>query len=90
MIYEYVAPHEAIRQGDIFRKIPRVDLSLREMTVLARTDKDPGSVQMDWEDALGDADVVEVGEDGTKPCFIRALVPLAAVDAIVITQDCDA
>ena len=34
MIYEAVAPDEPIRQGDIFRNIPRVDFSLAALPVM--------------------------------------------------------
>ncbi len=90
MIYERVAPATPIRQGDIFRDLPRVDVSLEMMTVIAREDGEAHPVEQDWLDALTDKDVVEVPEEENSPRFVRAVLPLAAVNAIVITQDCDA
>ena len=50
MIYETTAPDEPIRQGDIFRHIPRVDLSLDNLAVL----EDDNTREASWRDfALG-------------------------------------
>jgi len=78
MIYALVDRQADIRQGDIFRRIPRVDLSL---TRLAVVDDDETYRDTSWRDALADS------EDGTA---ITALLPIKPVDAIVITQNCDA
>jgi hypothetical protein len=79
MIYERVPTDDPIRQGDIFRNIPRVDFSLSSLAVLFNDEEDPR--QMTWRDAVQDA-----GSSGT----VTAIVPIKSVDGIVITQDCDA
>lgn len=78
MIYDQVNPQSPIRQGDIFRRIPRVDLSLASLAVV---DEDESYRKTSWRDALADND------NGSA---IAALLPIKPVDAIVITQNCDA
>ena len=73
MIYESAPLNEPIRQGDIFRNIPRVDLSFATMAVV---DGD-GQRELQWKDALSDSSPVV------------AILPVKPVTAIVITQDCD-
>jgi hypothetical protein len=74
VIYEFPAASQAIRQGDIFVGLPRVDLSLQHLPII----EDQEKVDTDWENVA----------DKGQP--ITALVALRSVSAIVITQDCDA
>jgi hypothetical protein len=76
MIYEIPSPDEPIKQGDIFKHVPRVEIDLDELLV---TDED-GVSKSNW---------VELTKDGrTDP--ITSVVAMRPVTAIVITQDCDA
>jgi hypothetical protein len=92
MIYDSVDETETIRQGDIFRNLPRVDISLKELAVLASTSEGESVEEMSWEEAIRDSNASEViGTDTDKETLlIRAILPVCPVDAIVITQDCDA
>lgn len=74
MIYEFPEEMAPIRQGDIFKGIPRVDISLREMSIVNERNE-PEAVA--WEAIRSDRET------------ITALVGLKSVWAIVITQDCD-
>ena len=74
MIYEFPAQTEPLRQGDIFRGLPRVDLSLQEISVIEEGNQ-PEAVS--W-DSL---------KDRVEP--ITAVVGLRSVWAVIITQDCD-
>lgn len=76
MIYERVEQITPVRQGDIFRNIPRLEISLAEIPVV----DDEGSRVASWQEL-----VAEAGEDD-----VTAVVKLKAVTGIVITQDCDA
>jgi len=76
MIYERVQPEAPIRQGDILRNIPRLELSLSEIPVV----DEEGSRVASWQELLDEA-----SEDD-----VTAVVKLKAVSGIVITQDCDA
>ena len=78
MIYERVSTQDPIRQGDIFRNIPRVEFSLSSLTVLG-TDNELR--QVTWRDAL---------QETESPDAVAAVLPIKRVDALVITQDCDA
>lgn len=73
MIYETPPTNSPIRQGDIFRAIPRVDLNLSKLPVLSGDE----SLEDDWLQASAAGDLV------------TALVAMRPVLAIVITQDCD-
>jgi len=73
VIYEFPETDAPIRQGDIFVGLPRVEVSLRQLTVV----DDDGAVDTDW------AQVLETG----KP--VTAILPVRPVTAIVATQDCD-
>jgi hypothetical protein len=75
MIYETVKLDDPIVQGDIFRDVPRVDLSLATMAVV---DSD-GQRELSWIDAID--------EGSSSP--ITAVLPIKPVTGIVITQDCD-
>lgn len=83
MIYDLVAAESPVQQGDIFRDIPRVEISLAEMTVLAKGEGGIQPQEMQWRTALTDPLVIEEGR-------IRAVLPIYPVCAIVITQSCDA
>lgn len=77
MIYEPVKPDDPIRQGDIFKNVPRVDLSLANLAI---ADDDDYS-RMEWRDLVA---------QGSAAQGVTAIVTIKAVTAIVITQDCDA
>jgi len=79
MIYDVVGPEHPIQQGDIFCGLPRVDVSLAELFVV---EADETVYQMDWTQASK--------ENEGNPQPVRAILPLHAVDAIVISQNCDA
>lgn len=74
MIYQFLPETAAIRQGDIFETIPRVDLSLAELNVVNERNE-PEAVT--WDTVRGSAEPLAV------------VVGLRPVWAIVITQDCD-
>lgn len=78
MIYETVSTELPIKQGDVFRGIPRVDFSLSTIAVI---DEDDSKRQATWKELLS-----ENGQ-ATK---VVAVLPMTSVDAIVITQNCDA
>jgi hypothetical protein len=78
MIYESVQIETPIKQGDIFRGIPRVDFSLSEVAII---DDDNTPRQVTWKDLLS--------ENGNS-AVVSAVLPMKSVDAIVITQNCDA
>lgn len=73
VIYEIPSPESPIRQGDIFRSIPRIDLDLSKLPVIS------GEVSLldDW---------LKVSAAGN---LVTALVAMRPVQAIVITRDCD-
>jgi hypothetical protein len=73
MIYEDVSPEVPIRQGDIFIRLPRIEMSLHEI-VLAQDD---GDSIVAWPDLAQTNDPFNI------------IVPVRPVAAIVITQDCD-
>ena len=74
MIYDFPGPEEPIRQGDIFLKLPRVDISLKKITALDTF----GTVETSWNKIF----------ERTDP--VNAIVTLKPAAAIVISQDCDA
>lgn len=86
MIYEAVVPHAPIQQGDIFRNIPRVEISLARMSILVRRDEDTDVREVAWEAALRDDSAVDERSGGC----VRAVLPIFPVHGIVITQNCDA
>src|SRR5437773_76863 len=77
MIYTRVDAEVPIRQGDIFRGIPRIDCSLGRLAIL---DEDDSHREVSWSEILR-----ENAYD-----TVTALLPLKPVQAIVITQNCDA
>lgn len=81
MIYDPVGFEEPICQGDIFKNIPRVDLSFSSMPVVESGDDEEAFREIDWRDIVN-------GSDQLEP--VTALLPIKPVMAIVITQNCDA
>ena len=77
MIYELVRGDADIRQGDIFRSIPRVDISLASLPVM---EKDGELNETSWQDFIDEP-------EGDRA--LSVILPVRPVDAIVITQDCD-
>ncbi|MBA7608025.1 MAG: hypothetical protein GH143_09500 [Calditrichaeota bacterium] len=75
MIYLPPDPSDPIRQGDIFRDIPRADISLNQLAEI----QDNHLVKTTW---LG------ILSSGASDTTIAAKIK--CVDAIIITQDCDA
>lgn len=76
MIYEFPPANEVIVQGDIFSGIPRIDLSLSDMLVVEPTGQI--ATKLDWNDIA----------NRREPATV--VVPVRPVNAIVISQDCDA
>ena len=74
MIYEVPEPAAPIRQGDIFEGVPRIDLSIAQLSILNEKNE-PEIVA--WEAIRRQAGP------------ITAVTALRSVRAIVITQDCD-
>lgn len=74
MIYERLSPDEPVRQGDIFVRVPRIDVNLSRLVALS----DAGPVKASWNDL----------ETSSDPATIIAAV--RPVIAVVISQDCDA
>ncbi len=77
MIYKPLDIDSSIQQGDIFRHMPRVDFSFSKVAVI----DDDGQRQVTWRD------IVEEANGGVA---VVAVLPIKSVDAIVITQNCDA
>ncbi|MFO8074187.1 MAG: hypothetical protein R6V85_20185 [Polyangia bacterium] len=77
MIYSSVEPEMEIRQGDIFTGVPDIEAALDKLPVL---EEDDDVVEVAWKDLLAEG----------KTDAVTALVAVRPVDAIVITQDCDA
>ncbi len=94
MIYNAVSESDDIRQGDIFRRVPRIDISLEAISVLARDAREDSftPVLMSWAEAIEDEEVAESATPAanSRAVLVRAILPVCSVDAIVITQDCDA
>ncbi len=76
MIYVGVNAAAPIRQGDIFAGIPRVEMSLDQLSVLDEADQ---TTPTTWKELVDE-----------KRDRITAICSLKPVSAIVITQDCDA
>lgn len=77
MIYTRPGPDDPIHQGDIFRGVPRVDFSLSDLRVITQ---DNNVAIKSWAELLA-----EGAADGAA-----IVVSVRPVDAIVLTQDCDA
>jgi hypothetical protein len=86
VIYEAVAPDAPIQQGDIFRSIPRVDISLLQMTVLVKENDEEEARELAWTDALLNPGAADKSNGGC----ISGILPIHPVHAVVITQSCDA
>lgn len=80
MIYEVPSPDAPIQQGDIFRGVPRIEISLEALSVL---EEDEQLEKKTWKDILS-------GIDPARPETVTAVLPIKPVLAIVITQNCDA
>jgi hypothetical protein len=74
VIYEYPGPGEPIRQGDIFARVPRVDISLVDLCVV------------EAEKAADHTSWAAIAERSGELAVVAGVTP---VPAIVITQDCD-
>ena len=77
MIYEPVEYSHPIKQGDIFRDVPRVDLSISQIAVV----EDDAIRSMTWDDALAEP---------SRQGGFAAIFPMKPVRGIVLTQNCDA
>ena len=78
MIYETLSADDPLQQGDIFRHIPKTELSLSKMAIL--TD-DQQTESVNWAELSNNG--------GGKTKAIIAIVGIESVMAIVITQNCD-
>jgi len=85
MIYESVGTEKVIEQGDIFRTVPRIDISFENISVL---EEDPDTQEIESQ-TVSWREAVQTKAVRQEP-LIRAILPVHAVDAIVITQSCDA
>ena len=74
MVYLTVDSQAPINQGDIFRDVPCVEMSLASLSIL---DDDTPRVTS-WRDIL---------TEGNEP--VTAILPLKPVTAIVVSQNCD-
>ncbi|MGI6139111.1 MAG: hypothetical protein ACOYI9_08755 [Candidatus Hydrogenedentales bacterium] len=74
MIYDFPDTSAHIRQGDIFIDLPRVEMSLKTVTIFNDVDQRVTN----W---------MEIAEKGDE---VSIIVPVRPVAAIVATQDCDA
>lgn len=74
MIYDFPTSDAAIRQGDIFVGLPRVEVSLRQIPVIT---EDGRQRLAQWR---------EIIQSGQPVTAVFAMRPVAA---IVATQDCD-
>ncbi|HUY31167.1 MAG TPA: hypothetical protein VMV69_00195 [Pirellulales bacterium] len=93
MIYLTVDANAPFRQGDILRNVPRVDLSLDEMTVFIQDPETgrPEYYKLAWNAALGDENAFEsIRIEETEERRMRAVLAVSPVIGIVISQDCDA
>ena len=77
MIYEECESRSPIRQGDIFRDLPRIECSLKRLPVVS----EDRFVEQTWLEA------VETSASGGA---VTALATLRPAMAIVLSQDCDA
>lgn len=77
MIYESIASTEELQQGDIFRSVPRSEISLSRLAIVA---EDGQTEQATWQELIQ--------SDSLAP--IPAIVALKPVMAIVVSQNCDA
>lgn len=78
MIYDAVEANAPIVQGDIFHRIPRVDISLTKLSVIEAGVA--GITERRWEDLIA---------GNGPPSPVAAVLPLKPVTGIVISQNCD-
>lgn len=76
MIYDIPSTNDPIKQGDIFRYVPRIEINLEQLAVLDGDD----ILNRTWDDLTLNR--------GNSP--ITSVVAIRPVTAIVMTQDCDA
>lgn len=81
MIYDVPAATDDIRQGDIFKRVPRLDIALNSLKLASITEDSTTLNEVTWKSV-----VVDQNQDSP----VIALVGVRPVVAIVITQDCDA
>jgi hypothetical protein len=74
VIYEFPDPNAPVRQGDVFIGLPRIEISLKNLTILS---EDHATEVVPW------SNIVEEGRD------VSAILGIRPVAAIVATQDCD-
>jgi hypothetical protein len=75
VIYDSVGPDEPVRQGDIFVRIPRIDVNLSRLIAISSV---KGPTPDSWKDLEG------LDEPTTIAATVRP------VTGVVISQDCDA
>lgn len=94
MIYQHVDDDTSIEQGDIFRDLPRIDMSLDAIAVLARDEESTNieARELSWTEAIEDSTILKTMQtaDQQQLRVLRAILPVCPVSAIVITQNCDA
>ena len=81
MIYSIPNPSDVLQQGDIFRYIPKVEISMNKLVAIKQIDQSTNQkpIETTWRKEIEDSQSVVYG-----------LLPIKPVDAIVVTQDCDA
>ena len=79
MIYSIPKPQDILQQGDIFRCIPRVELSMNKLMAAKQVDGSVNTIETTWRTEVED-----------KQSIVYGLLPIKPVYAIVVTQDCDA
>ncbi|MBS1991704.1 MAG: hypothetical protein JSS83_14385 [Cyanobacteria bacterium SZAS LIN-3] len=84
MIYEVPALEDDIRQGDIFLGIPDLNISLKSLSVV-NGPEDAQPVIMTWEQLVSGR-----GQDSASFDNVGVVAAMTLVNAIVITQTCDA
>lgn len=77
MIYAAVPETNPIQQGDIFQNVPMVDFSLDKIAIVDEQDEPR---ETSWREAM-------ITQNSR---LLTAVLPIKAVVAIVITQNCDA
>jgi hypothetical protein len=78
VIYEFPPQESPIRQGDIFVGLPRVEVSLDRIPVVADISNEQPEVEVaSW------TEIASIGDP------VKAILPVRPVSAIVISQDCD-
>ena len=77
MIYEPVERHVPIQQGDIFRDVPSIDISLQDLTIVEPEEGATPQIRaLSWLDVLStEAASQTPGDAAEHPPFIHALLP---------------